>query len=206
MKMNQFLTCLAVFVVLCSILFLQSCKDVCSCKKVPCPGYSNANFDQWFPYDSAQQVVYADSTGAAADTALIHYASARQAYEASKGCYHSDAGCSSDKSIFSNIFNIRYYSNADWSGVIIDSIYNIDVYDFSVQAQKLDNNGLGLTSVPSAFYAAVTLNGKAYQNVQAIWRTDTVAIKRSIYKIYIQKSTGLLAYEYYPSKTIYLKK
>jgi hypothetical protein len=206
MKMNKILTCFAIVVALRTMFFFQSCKDVCSCKKVPCPGYSNANFDQWFPYDSAQQIIYTDSAGKSYDTATVLYAYADAPYEASKGCYNGASGCASGRYINSNIFRINYFNSEDWAGVVIDSGYTIDVYDFSVRAGQLGNSGFGYADQSSDFFANINLNGKTCQNVQALWRTDTASIKGSVYKIYIQKSTGLLAYEYYPSKTIFLKK
>jgi hypothetical protein len=127
-------------------------------------------------------------------------------YEAKKGCYKGASGCASGKYVHSNIFRISYFSREDWDGVVLDSGYSIDVYDFSMQAGKLDNNGFGYTRWPSAFLASIELNGKTYQNVQSVQRTDTANIKGGIYKIYLQRNSGLLAYEYYPSKTLLVKK
>src|SRR6478752_3965861 len=53
----------AIATISCCIIIIQSCNSVCSCKQVPCPGYRNANFDQWFPYDSSQQITFIDSIG-----------------------------------------------------------------------------------------------------------------------------------------------
>jgi len=126
-----------------SVIFFQSCNDVCSCKKVSCPGYSNPDFDTWFPYDSAEKIIF--TSGNANDTAFINYVSQRQPYEANKGCYHSDMGCTADKSISSNIFNVYYHINKDWGGTAVDSGYTLNVYNFSIFAKKLDDEGLQLS-------------------------------------------------------------
>src|SRR4051812_34252786 len=83
MKSNISITILAFT---CSLtLLLQACKDVCSCKKVTCPAYTNANFDQWFPYTASQQVIYMDSSlKQDNDTIVITDLTATQAYEANK--------------------------------------------------------------------------------------------------------------------------
>lgn len=208
MNSNRTIMILTLAFACCFIVLLQACKDVCSCKKVTCPAYTNANFDQWFPYTAAQQVIYMDTAHQQNnDTITITDLTATQAYEANKGCYNGASGCSSDKYIYSNNFSVNYNAAADWDGVAIDSNYSLKVYDFSVTAGRLSNTGFGNTSLPEAFYPMLSLNSKDYQNVQVIYRQDTAAIKgEGISEIYLQKNTGLLAYRYYPSQTLFVRK
>ena len=188
-----------------SVIFFQSCNDVCSCKKVSCPGYNNPDFDKWFPYDSAEKIIF--TSGNANDTAFINYVSQRQPYEANKGCYHSDMGCTADKSISSNIFNVYYHINKDWDGTAVDSGYTLNVYNFSIFAKKLDDEGLQIISFPSKFYTNIQLNDNDYKNVQVIYNSDTLnEAPLNIFAIYLQKNTGVLAYQTYPAKTLFVKK
>src|SRR3954454_16769799 len=132
MKTIKNKTILALAFACCLSLLLQACKDVCSCKKVTCPAYTNANFDQWFPYTAAQQIVYMDTAQQFNnDTINITDLTATQAYEANKGCYNGASGCSSDKFVYSTSFSVNYNAAADWDGVAIDSSYSLSVYNFS---------------------------------------------------------------------------
>src|SRR5690348_11638847 len=89
MRSNKNKTIIALALTCRFTLLLQSCKDVCSCKKVTCPAYTNANFDQWFPYTINQQIIYMDSAQQRNnDTVVITDLTATQAYEANKGCYN----------------------------------------------------------------------------------------------------------------------
>jgi len=204
--MKRVLSILASFIFFISMILVQSCNDVCSCKQVPCPGYNNINFDEWFPYDSAQQIIYTDSLALHSDTATILGVSTRAPYDAKKGCNSANNGCSSNKYIYSNFLSFSYNSSSDWNGALIDSTYSVNVHDFSAQAKILKTTGFDSLNMPSAFYSEIKLNGKAYHNVQVITRTDTIKINEGVYKIFIQKITGLLAYQYYPSHTLLVKK
>ena len=189
------------------ITIIQSCNSVCSCKQVPCPGYRNTNFDQWFPYDSSQQITFIDSIGKLSETITIFQISTNDPYDAKQGCATANIGCSSNKYIYASNVSFTYASTADWSGSLLDSSYAITVHEFSMNAKSLGNAGFGNLSQPSEFYNTISLNGKNFQNVQAIWMADSANIQQeSVYKIFIQKNTGLLAYQYYPSKTILVKK
>jgi hypothetical protein len=189
------------------IAIMQSCNSVCSCKQVPCPGYRNTNFDQWFPYDSSQQVTYIDSIGKLSGTITIFQISTNDPYDAKQGCATANIGCSSNKYIYAGNVSFTYASTADWNGSLLDSNYAITVHEFSMNAKGLGNTGFSNVNQSSEFYNNINLNGKNFQNVQAIWMADSSNIQQeSVHKIFIQKNIGLLAYQYYPSKTIVLKK
>ncbi len=193
---------------------LYSCKDTCSCKKVPCPGYKNQMFDQWFPYKTSDQLIFKDSLGSI-DTIMINNVQFTDAYEAKKGCIGADNGCSIRKDIFSKEvvnnnyslkFSVEYGSNSDWGGTVVDSGYSMQLYDFKLNAYSLKDTGfLVWPGQSSKFYTTILFNGQTYKNVQAIWNNDTTSLKTGVYKIYIQKNSGLLAYEYYPSKIWWLR-
>lgn len=194
-----------------SSALLQACSSsgggACSCKQVSCPAYKNVNFDLWFPYTQSQQIVFADSANLInQDTIVISTISATQSYEASQGCGSSNSGCSSDKYIYSPSLSFSYNSSSDWDGNVLDSSYSFSVYNFSTTATGLSNVGLGSTTMPSQFYPAIDIGGQTYANVQVIFSADTTNVKDSVYQVYLQKGTGLLAFRYYPSKTLFVKK
>lgn len=196
-------------VLIINALMLSSCNDVCSCKKVSCPAYKNANFDQWFPYTLQQNVSFMDSAQKLPDdTILINGVSAQQAYEADKGCINGDNGCSSDKYIssYNYSFSVSYNSSSDWDGTLIDSNYSFALRDFSIIAKGLSSNGFVATSASSNYYNNIQLNGKNYPNVQALSRTDTAGGNYDVYEVYLQKGTGLLAWRSQYANTLFVLK
>lgn len=202
---------IAISLLFYSSLLLQACSSnsggTCSCKQISCPAYKNSNFDVWFPYTQSQQIVYADSANSGnQDTIVITTVSASQLYEAKQGCGSTNTGCASDKYIYSPSLLCSYNSSSDWSGNALDSNYSLTVYSFTTAAKGLNNTGLSITTMPSQFYPAINIGGQSYANVQMIWSTDTTNLKDAVYQVYLQKGTGLLAYRFYPSHTLFVKK
>ncbi len=194
-------------VIVISTSFLFSCNDVCSCKKVSCPAYNNTSFDLWLPYQSSQKIVFTDTAHRLIeDTIDINDVSARQAYEANKGCIDGDAGCSSDKYIYSPELSASYNSSSDWSGTTTDSNYTLSLHDFSVTAKGIGGTGFINTSFPSVYYNNLTLNGKIYESVQTIYRTDTAGAGYDVYQVYLKKGTGLIAWRSQYANTLFVLK
>ncbi len=210
MKINR-QTTIAMGLFFCSSYLLQACSSnsggTCSCKQISCPAYKNSNFDAWFPYTQSQQIVYADSANSVnQDTIVISTVSATQLYEAQQGCGGTNNGCASNKYIYSPSLSCSYNSSSDWNGNVLDSNYLLSVHDFSTSATGLNSAGLSITTMPSQFYPAINIGGQSYENVQMIWSTDTTNLKDAIYQVYLQKGIGLLAFRYYPSQTLFVKK
>ena len=202
---------IAISLLVCSSCLLQGCSSsgggTCSCKQVSCPAYKNINFDLWFPYTQSQQIVFADSANSVnQDTIVISTISATQSYEASQGCGSTNNGCSSDKYIYAPSLSFSYNSSSDWDGNVLDSNYSFSVYGFTTTATGLSSAGLGSTTMPSQFYSAINIGGQLYANVQMIFSADTTNVKDAVYEVYLQKGTGLLAFRYYPSQTLFVKK
>jgi hypothetical protein len=190
---------------------------ICTCKKVPCAGYNNPMFDSWFPYDSGDVKIF--SGGSVTDTFSFSSIYETSNYEAGRGCImHSDPGCSSVKDItsletngntFLRKFQATFSASSDWNGNISGKSCAVSVYGFSVDGYDISDTGIVFkTPSPSAvstFNPSVSLSGKTYQSVQVFVR-DTAGLKEGVYKIYIQKNAGVLAYEMYPSKTLFIRK
>jgi len=191
-----------------AVLTLHSC-TVCSCKTVPCPAYANVSFDAWFPYDSGQVIEF-KSTGGITDTITIGQIETTSAYDAQQGCYHSDNGCNTRKYIYgSGKMTAEYFSSADWNGKLVDKHCFFQLYDFVAAGSDISDTGIVFTTPPpnyrSQYITALTLNGKTYNNLQ-VFERDSASLKENIYKVYIARDIGLLAYEYYPAKILFIKK
>lgn len=211
-KLNAFLF------LLCSFwFFISSCKDTCSCKQVPCPEYSNPEFDAWFPYDSGQVNIFSNGMTKDTITFLITYIS--PAYEANKGCIHADNGCSMQKTIFSKEINntnatkflCNWYSAADWEGNNTGISLQLFVQGFSLPSDGTYISDTGVVLNPntgafvSKYFSSLTLNGKQFTSVQQIEYAAPDTKTDNVYKIYIAKSAGLIGYEYYLSKELWMK-
>lgn len=203
---------------LCSVcLFISSCKDTCSCKQVPCPAYSNPGLDAWFPYDSGQVNIFSNGVAKDTITFLITYIS--PAYEANKGCMHADNGCNMQKTIFSKEINnanaakfvCNWYSSADWDGNNTEKSLQLFVQGFSLPSDGTVMSDTGLVLNPntgafiSKYFSSLTLNGKQFTNVQQIEYAAPDNKTDNVYKIYIAKSAGLIGYEYFLSKELWVK-
>ncbi|HEX7844259.1 MAG TPA: hypothetical protein VF476_00585 [Chitinophagaceae bacterium] len=197
------------------ILFQSSC-DVCSCKKVPCPAFDNAEFTAWFPYNSNSTILFKNNTGVA-DTLSIYSVNKSSSYEARKGCYHGDKGCNTDGSIYATLkhsanantavdFNFRTLTAFESSTPAKNLALSFG--SFNIQATDLGTNGLvNITTVnySASFHSQLTLNNTTFSNVQQIVK-DTLSSKQAgIYKLYLSRNEGIIAYEQYPSQTIWIK-
>ena len=188
-------------------LIVLSCNDVCSCKKVSCPAYKNANFDQWFPYQANQTIVFNDTTHSLAnDTITITSISATESYEANRGCYNGASGCTSNKYIYSSYLSVNYSSSTEWDNSAGDSNYIFTLHDFSVNAKGINSGGFVNTSYPSGYYTSINLAGKTYQNVQTIFRTDTANTNYDVYQVYVEKGVGVIAWRSQYAKTLFVLK
>lgn len=151
--------------------------------------------------------MYADSVNNLInDTVIITNVSSFQPYQAEQGCGGSNAGCASDKYIYADALSFNYNISSDWSGNTLDSNYSLMVHDFTVNAKGLNSTVLNTTNMLSQFYSILSLNGQQYANVQVIWSNDTINTKDAVYQVYLQKGIGLLAFRYYPSQTLFIKK
>lgn len=205
MKRNLLSVCM-IAVMSCSSLIWYGCEDVCSCKKESCPGYINANLDAWFPYQTGQQPVFADSSRLAAkDTIRFTNVEESGSYEEQRGCYNGASGCSQHKDIYSSKFSMRFSKFTAWDGTATTITYTLTLDSFTTTSENFDENGFVAPNVPSQFYPSLFINGKSYQNVQVLYNPDTTGATNVVEQVYIQKGNGLLAYRYYPSGSLFVK-
>ena len=86
---------------------------------------------------------------------------------------------------------------------------SFQLYDFRADGTDISDTGIVFTTpqanYQSQYFAVLTLNGKPYNNLQLIKR-DSSGLKESIYKVYIARDIGLVAYKYYPAEIVFMKK
>ena len=70
-------------ILLLTIYFFNSC-SICSCKKVTCSAFEDANFINWFAYQQDQQIIFKYQS--AFDTISLQGIYKSEAYEANQGC------------------------------------------------------------------------------------------------------------------------
>jgi len=91
----------------------------------------------------------------------------------------------------------------------VDKHCFFQLYDFVAGGTGISDTGIVFTTPQvnhqSQYFAVFTLNGKPYNNLQVLER-DSTGLKESIYKVYIARNIGLVAYEYYSVKIVFIKK
>jgi len=194
------------------LLFLSyafnSC-NVCSCKKVPCPAFEDADFQNWFAaYQSSQQSIFKYQSSF--DTITLAAPQKNETYEASQGCFGRNEGCMMTFSVWSNEITAssRQKLSISYAGGPNSSSISLRVMGFNCSAKDLNDQGLVLDpgTYTSNYSASLTLNGTSFNNVQLITR-DTI-IDRFMdqpYKVYLSKGAGLIAYEMYPGRQLWVK-
>lgn len=196
-----------------AVMLLYNSCEVCSCKKIPCPGFENTNFSSWFPYSSAQAIPFSNNAG---NTDTIEFLSVATSspYEANKGCYNSSSGCTIDANIYGTAklsnSNIRIFFWGETPFESSNQAKRIDMQfgNFTLQASDINSQGLQNIFPPNytaTFYPQLTLNNISFTNVQLIKKDTFSAKEQGIYKLYLSQGQGIIGYEQYPSTTTWIK-
>jgi hypothetical protein len=199
--------------ILLALAFFQYDCSVCSCQKVPCPGFNDSITRAWFPYDDPRVLVFSDSQNN--DTLSLPGFQKSEEYEASKGCFNSASGCSASASLYADEringgylkFSVQLNQVTPFETTTKAPQVDFQFYNFRISSVFLRANGLdvdGSTQFHTMFFPSLMLGGKNYENVQMITK-DTSASERDPgpYKIYLSKYAGLVGYEEYPSLTTF---
>ena len=185
---------------------------ICSCQKVPCPGFHDTEFINWFPYESASTLVF--TNGQVQDTLSLPGYEKSGDYEATKGCLNGSTGCSSyatltaDERTNNGMLKFRVEVNelTKFGSSSSSRMIYLTWHDFNLSYASLGPEGLlpdTAQHMTTRFYPSLSLGGNTFTSVQEIHR-DTLSSKTSgIYKIYISKFKGLIGYEEYPSLTTF---
>lgn len=194
--------------------------DICTCKKVTCAAFNDAMFDQWLPYRQDQQLIFKTASGAA-DTIKISAVRKSEAYEGrTGGGFGCGKGCFADISVTgtdargTNFQKLQVYATksdpkGNGSGVIANLEVRMNDYNSRFAATTLRDTGFVVIQferkVSSVFSSSITVASKTFANVQMII-LDTFSYKTpGVYKYYFAKGDGVVAFESYPDKTLWVK-
>ncbi len=191
------------FVLLAVLLVsLQGISSFCSKKN--CPAFSDKNFDAWFPYQNGQVVYYKTTDG---DVDSLYIYSVTKSPVSSSGGYgracvvSASIQAENSDSLGANIF-LNYSLGSGGSNYLL---FNANQLFFT--GTNITDSGIVLNSnnsVQSTFSSSLILNSNIYPNVQVIME-DTTGVQPGVFKIWLAKNTGLLAYQQYPSLKIFVK-
>jgi hypothetical protein len=183
---------------------IQGAFTFCTGKK--CPGFVDANFDAWFPYQGSDDLIFTNSNGNS-DT-LSSFNNSRTS-EYTTGAFEG-------RTCNASAYYSWQFSSDPASQFIVHATTNSSGTGYYLVLKALtlditavtDAGGLQFSS-PSfteTFYNNYQVNGKIFANVQRI-TTDTNNIKGlNIREFFLAKNQGLVAYEEYPSGIIWVKR
>lgn len=196
------------------LFFLTSC-TVCTCKKVPCPGFSDPEFTSWFSYTISQQIIF--KSDSLTDTITIASLNKSDSYDAEKGCYNGDNGCTMHYHIYSGEtqsdfapkFSVNFVAQTPFESSVATKQISLRFYNFSFIASGINNQGLlidpGIYS--SQYDASLNIRGNIYNNVQTIMKDTSGSNNKTAgpYKIYLTQNLGMIGYEDYPGLQTWIK-
>jgi hypothetical protein len=198
-----------------SSLFITSCKDVCSCKKVACPAFNDPLFDKWFPYNANSRFIFKTAAGKT-DTVTIDNFNKSSGYEANQGCYNGASGCTQQIFVSANPvdsssiikLNLSYSINTAFTSALTTKSLLFNLYQLTIRATDITTQGLVLDpsgSIQTQSLSSVNLNSNIFPNVQILQRDTSVIKTTGPYKLYLSAGAGLVAYETYPLAELWVK-
>lgn len=198
------------------LFFICSCHsndgDQCSGKQVTCPAFDDNIVKQWIPYENRSILIFTSSSGK--DTFYIEAVSKSDPYQTTISA--RSPSCNSNKQWNSYGDPLNIYVGRAVDQYNSSSIENINIsikeqsftgYGFTDTGINVRNSYDGSVSEKTNFFTTITLNNSVFNNVQSLEKDTTSMIKPDgIYKIYLAKNKGIVAYEELPYKTLWVKK
>jgi hypothetical protein len=187
------------------------CED-CTRKQVTCLGYQEPAAN-WFPYTLNQKIIF--SFSGARDTITFATIQPSQAYDERVSA--SNPWCSATKQWLS--------SEKDPGGIFrlsMSAEQMVDAYggtrepqgywQLSLHGSSFTGKGIADTGImrnssnqTSQYYQTQSIGGTPYSMVQVIMYDTTVVKTPRIYKVWLARDHGIVAYEEYPSKNLWVK-
>jgi hypothetical protein len=174
-------------------------------RTIHCPAFSNAQFDTWFPYQQGQLLLFMNSRSEKDSTFL--YSCTRSGASVIKTRAYEPA-CRAEAQI---------HGQGSMPMAIYCEVYNdtsfvtVSVADFGTLGKSIGDTGLVLpegavaAGYKSAYYNSIHLNGKTFSSVQLLERNTARIATEGVYRVYISKENGIIAYEIYPSHDLWVK-
>lgn len=202
-KKNRFLISQIRAYVLVIFLLIASCIKK---KDYPqCVGFNDLKFTLWFPYHINQSLYFQSSLSPTIiDTFKISVVDKSNPFQ--KNAFSSGDSCSSSIKIQApkerNGFNlsVNYLKNQYYRGETYNSM-TLSIVNSGWRFDGINEAGLILEDKPnievkSAYFKDLTLNGINFKEVQQIEK-DTIKVPiGAVYKIWLAKNKGLIAFKY----------
>jgi hypothetical protein len=192
------------------VLVIISACD-CSRKTWDCPGYSSPELDAWFPYSDSILLVFDNGSGSR-DTIHLKKTEVSAPYSITartKNCMATKRFISTEN-LPSGFKKLSIQLERRDPGFVMHNALISLKTDASTNFEGVTANTLGSArynySIPVAiqYFPTVNLSGKNFSNVAQAFR-DTTNVKRpGIYKIYIAKNAGIVGYEEFPSRSLFV--
>ncbi|HEY1165027.1 MAG TPA: hypothetical protein VGE90_07655 [Chitinophaga sp.] len=180
----------------------------CDRKKI-CPAFSYGNYDAWFPYTEGQQLLFMNARQEK-DSIIIFQNSRSTATEKEWGWWGSEPRCSMESEIKGGegygYLNIACDIREDYKDI------RAGVGGFTVSGGSIGDTGLVRdtfamrnSGYKSTYHSSLILNGKTFPSVQ-LFERDTVNIQtEGVWRMYLCKGNGIIAYETYPAHELWVK-
>lgn len=193
--------------------------QICTCKTITCAAFTDAQFDQWVPYTTDQLLIYKNALGTA-DTIKIAAVQRSESYEGrTGGGYGCGRGCNADVMVSGtnmkgnnfqklNIHASKTDPTGNGQGKLSNIYVSMGVTGFGTPS--LSDTGFvkseSLQSpITTKFNSSWVIGTKTFSNVQLI-QLDTLINKQAgVYKFYFARNAGLVGWENYPDKTLWIK-
>ena len=194
-------------IVLTAVFFVLVHGIFSFCSKIKCPGFSNKEFDLWFPYTKGQQQIFESSAGR--DTITIAYVTKDPGYTTNSGYGgRTCAAYGTIQSVESTTFNTYLYISGSVGRDGKLTHVTVGVKEFQFGGSDIRDSGVVILfpqMISSSYFSSLTLGQRTYSKVQEISR-DTFNIKtHGVYKAWFAQNIGLVGYEVFPGAIRYLK-
>jgi hypothetical protein len=170
-------------------------------RTISCPAFSDAAFDTWLPYQQGQRLFFINSRQQK-DSILIEVVERSAAEEIKTGF---------------NGPRCHIYAYVRGKGNLLLNIDNQEAQTVSLALDDFNFSGgamgdSGIRYVPeigpykTVYYYSHILEGQTFNNVELLEK-DTMGLKGGdhIYRVYLSRENGIIAYERYPSHDLWIK-
>lgn len=169
-----------------------------------CPAFSNKVFDAWFPYKQDQLLIFMNSRQEKDSIRILHYGRSA-AVEIETGFFKPDCGIRADI-IGGGAMELDISCQLQ----VGSKATYLKIDDFFVAGSAVGDTGIVLSpgsvqGYKSAYHSRLNLNGKTYPSVQLLEKDTNVIQSGILYRVYLSKENGIIAYEKYPSRELWVK-
>jgi hypothetical protein len=197
------------FTVFVFVYSFYGCK--CSEKTIDCPAYNSPELDSWFPYGTNTTLVFNNGAGSTDSFNLKSNSTTPYSFSGTSLSCSAAKNVNSDELTIANkrklsISLIKNQSPDKPSQRAFVQIKSSEFYFEDVTANTFGSAGYGAGEVPVTlqYYASLQLGSRNFTEVNRVTRDTSGNKTAGIYQLYIGKNKGIVAYEEFPSKTLWL--